>query len=96
MRSLPAFVIAIAALSGPASAQNFNQAIIFGDSSVDSGAYRGLASPGGGAALNALWASAVAAGAGKPTQQSWSHEFRGVGCNVRSLGAAGDAARHSW
>ena len=50
------FVGAMLALAWPASAQNFNQAIVFGDSSVDSGAYKGLASPGGGAAYNAgLW-----------------------------------------
>ena len=59
--------VAVAVSANAASAQNFNQAIVFGDSSVDSGAYRGLASPGGGAAYNALWAAAVAAGAGKPT-----------------------------
>jgi outer membrane lipase/esterase len=60
-------VVVLAASIGPVSAQNFNQVIVFGDSSVDSGAYRGLASPGGGAAFNALWAAAVAAQAGKPT-----------------------------
>jgi outer membrane lipase/esterase len=53
-------------LATAASAQNFTQSITFGDSSVDSGYYRGLNSPGGGAAYNALWAAAVAAGAGKP------------------------------
>ena len=61
------FVGAMLALAWPASAQNFNQAIVFGDSSVDSGAYKGLASPGGGAAYNALWPTGVANGAGKPT-----------------------------
>jgi outer membrane lipase/esterase len=54
-------------LAAPASAQNFNQAIVFGDSTVDSGAYKGLASPGGGKNFNDLWLDAVAAGAGKPT-----------------------------
>jgi outer membrane lipase/esterase len=44
-----------------------SQFIAFGDSTIDSGFYRALASPGGGATFNALWASAVAAGAGKPT-----------------------------
>ena len=58
---------ALLTLAWPASAQNFNQAIVFGDSSVDSGAYRGLASPGGNAGYNALWPTAVATGAGKPT-----------------------------
>jgi outer membrane lipase/esterase len=67
LRLLRMSVIAGAVSIGPALAQNFNQAIIFGDSSVDSGAYRRLASPGGGAAYNALWPAAVAAGAGKPT-----------------------------
>jgi outer membrane lipase/esterase len=50
-----------------ASAQSFNQFVGFGDSNIDSGYYRALPSPGGGAAFNALWASAVANGAGKPT-----------------------------
>ena len=67
LRALGLTVIAATVSVGPAAAQNFNQAIVFGDSSVDSGAYKGLVSPGGGAAFNALWASAVAAGAGKPT-----------------------------
>jgi outer membrane lipase/esterase len=47
--------------------QSFNQAIIFGDSTVDSGYYKTLPSPGGGATYNSLWAQAVAAGAGAPT-----------------------------
>jgi outer membrane lipase/esterase len=47
--------------------QAFNQAIVFGDSTVDAGYFRALANPGGGAAFNALWATAVAAGAGAPT-----------------------------
>ena len=51
----------------PTLGQQFNQAITFGDSNVDSGFYRALASPGGGAPFNAAWAAAVAAGAGKPT-----------------------------
>jgi outer membrane lipase/esterase len=53
--------------SGPAAGQTFSQFVGFGDSNIDSGAYRALASPGGGAGFNALWPSAVAAGAGKPT-----------------------------
>jgi len=51
----------------PASAQSFNQAIVFGDSSVDSGYYKILPNPGGGATYNSYWAAAVAAGAGAPT-----------------------------
>ena len=47
--------------------QSFNQAIIFGDSTVDSGFYKTLPNPGGGATYNSLWAQAVAAGAGAPT-----------------------------
>ena len=54
-------------LSSAATAQQFDQAIVFGDSSVDSGAYRGLPSPRGTVDFNALWAAAVAAQAGKPT-----------------------------
>jgi outer membrane lipase/esterase len=53
--------------SGPAASQTFNQFVGFGDSTIDSGAYRVLASPGGGATFNAFWPSAVANGAGKPT-----------------------------
>jgi outer membrane lipase/esterase len=53
--------------SGPAFGQSFNQFVGFGDSNIDSGAYRVLASPGGGAGFNALWPAATAAGAGKPT-----------------------------
>ncbi|HEY2137465.1 MAG TPA: autotransporter domain-containing protein [Xanthobacteraceae bacterium] len=50
-----------------ASAQSFNQAIVFGDSTVDSGFYKALPNPGGGAAYNALWPTGVAHGAGAPT-----------------------------
>jgi outer membrane lipase/esterase len=53
--------------ASPAGAQSFNQAIIFGDSSVDSGYFKALPNPGGGAIYNSYWASAVAAGAGAPT-----------------------------
>jgi outer membrane lipase/esterase len=67
LRKRVAFAVAVAISTGPASAQNFNQAIVFGDSSVDSGAYRGLTSPGGGALYNSLWPTAVANGAGRPT-----------------------------
>jgi outer membrane lipase/esterase len=52
---------------GVAAAQSFNQMFVFGDSSVDSGYYRVLATPGGGATYNSFWAAAVAAGAGQPT-----------------------------
>jgi outer membrane lipase/esterase len=56
------------ALTAPAVAQSFNQAIIFGDSNVDSGFYKGLPNPGAAnPAYNALWAAAVANGAGAPT-----------------------------
>ena len=47
--------------------QAFNQAIVFGDSTVDSGYFKVLKNPGGGAAYNALWPAAVNAGAGAPT-----------------------------
>jgi outer membrane lipase/esterase len=62
-----ALVAVLGVLSQPAAAQSFNQFIGFGDSTIDSGSYRSLASPGGGATFNALWPSAVANGAGKPT-----------------------------
>src|SRR5262249_12623174 len=65
-------VIAVAApvvASGPAASQNFNQFVGFGDSTIDSGYYRALPSPGGGATFNGYWAAAVAAGAGAPTSR---------------------------
>ncbi len=51
----------------PAASQKLNQFIGFGDSSIDSGYYRSLPNPGGGAIYNSYWAAAVAAGAGAPT-----------------------------
>jgi len=59
--------LGLAAFAHPAAGQTFTQSITFGDSNVDSGFYKVLPSPGGGAAFNALWLAAVAAGAGKPT-----------------------------
>jgi outer membrane lipase/esterase len=50
-----------------AQAQSFSQMLVFGDSSVDSGFYKALPNPGGGAAFNMAWPAAVAAGAGAPT-----------------------------
>lgn len=69
------FAAVVAALTGssilanaPAAGQTLNQFIGFGDSTIDSGYYRALPSPGSGSALyNSLWPAAVAAGAGKPT-----------------------------
>ncbi len=59
--------------AAPVSAQSFNQAIVFGDSTVDSGYYReqtilqpGFV-PGGGTNYNNDWPTGVAHGAGKPT-----------------------------
>jgi outer membrane lipase/esterase len=49
------------------SAQSFNQALVFGDSTVDAGYYKSLANPGAGATYNSYWGAAVAAGAGAPT-----------------------------
>lgn len=57
----------MAAWVAPARSQTFGQFFGFGDSTIDSGAYRALPSPGGGTNFNNLWAAAVAAGAGKPT-----------------------------
>jgi outer membrane lipase/esterase len=65
--TLAIVAISMFAAANPAAAQSFSQFIGFGDSTIDSGSYRILSSPGGGAAFNALWPSAVAAGAGKPT-----------------------------
>lgn len=55
--------------SGRADAQTFSQFVGFGDSTIDSGFYRALPSPGGGANFNAYWAAAVANGAGAPTSR---------------------------
>jgi phospholipase/lecithinase/hemolysin len=48
-------------------AQPFTQVIVFGDSNVDSGYYKQLSSPGGGATFNMDWPVGVAHGAGAPT-----------------------------
>jgi hypothetical protein len=53
----------------PSQAQLFNQVVVFGDSSVDSGYYRALPNPGGGAVYNTDWPLGVAAGAGAPTSR---------------------------
>lgn len=63
----PIAVVGLMLASVPAAGQTFSQFVGFGDSTIDSGSYRSLASPGGGATFNALWPSAVANGAGKPT-----------------------------
>jgi outer membrane lipase/esterase len=63
---LVSFVVAMAACVDAASAQNFNQFIGFGDSSIDSGFYKALSSPGS-AAFAPLWPAAIANGAGTPT-----------------------------
>ena len=60
------FVVAMTACAETAPAQNFNQFVGFGDSSIDSGFYRKLAGPGN-PAFDALWATAIANGAGTPT-----------------------------
>jgi len=62
-------MVMMAGIAAPASAQTFTQFYGFGDSSIDSGYYRALPNPGGGALFNALWASAVANGAGAPTSR---------------------------
>jgi outer membrane lipase/esterase len=62
------FILAVA--SSRAQAQSFNQFVGFGDSTIDSGYFRGLpagTNPGGGPNFNALWPDALAHGAGKPT-----------------------------
>ena len=57
----------MSALAQAAAAQNFNHVVTFGDSGWDSGFYKALAAPGGGATYDLLWAAAVANGAGAPT-----------------------------
>ncbi|CAN5446827.1 hypothetical protein BH11PSE11_BH11PSE11_30970 [soil metagenome] len=58
---------ALASVSTSCMAVAISKLVVFGDSTVDSGYYRALANPGGGATYNAQWASAVANGAGVPT-----------------------------
>src|SRR5712671_1297041 len=56
------------AMMSQASAQSFTQTLVFGDSSVDSGFYKALGSPGGGNKFNIAFANAIAAGGtGAPT-----------------------------
>jgi outer membrane lipase/esterase len=65
-RRLLFLALAIAAGAEPASAQSLNQFIGFGDSTIDSGFYKALSGPGS-AGFDAVWATAVANGAGAPT-----------------------------
>jgi outer membrane lipase/esterase len=58
---------AVIFLGSPAQAQSFNQMLVFGDSTVDSGFFKALPNPGGGTPFNTAWPAAVAAGAGAPT-----------------------------
>jgi phospholipase/lecithinase/hemolysin len=69
MRSLFAvlFIAMLVPCTRPATAQPFDNVIVFGDSNVDTGYYKQLSSPGGGTTYNGYWAAAVAAGAGAPT-----------------------------
>ena len=53
----------------PSAAQVYSKVYVFGDSTVDSGYYRALASPQGGTTFNSLWPAAVANGAGVPTSR---------------------------
>ena len=63
-----AFVMTALAMMSQASAQSFNQALVFGDSTVDSGFYKALGSPGGGNKFNIAFTNAIAAGGtGAPT-----------------------------
>lgn len=59
--------VLVISIGETSAAQVLDQVIVFGDSTVDSGYYRALPSPAGGANFNADWPAAVAAGAGKPT-----------------------------
>src|SRR3954451_18741293 len=62
-----AMTIAPAVMS-QASAQSFTQALVFGDSTVDSGFYKAVGNPGAFAGYNTEFASAIAAGGkGAPT-----------------------------
>src|SRR5262249_15893598 len=59
--------ILVMSMAEVSTAQVFDQLIVFGDSTVDSGYFKAFPSPGGGPAFNLDWTMAVAAGAGKPT-----------------------------
>jgi phospholipase/lecithinase/hemolysin len=54
MRSLFAvlFVAMLVPCTRPATAQPFDNVIVFGDSNVDTGYYKQLSSPGGGTTYN--------------------------------------------
>ncbi len=52
-----------------ARAQTYSEAVVFGDSNLDSGYYRALPSTGTSAAFDALWPAAVASGAGAATSR---------------------------
>jgi outer membrane lipase/esterase len=59
------------AMMSQAAAQSFSQALVFGDSSVDSGFYKALGNPGGGDKFNLAFANAIAAGgSGAPTNSN--------------------------
>ncbi len=64
---IASIVFSVAPALAQVQREPFTQLVVFGDSTVDSGFYRALPNPGGGAGYNALWPSAVAAGAGVPT-----------------------------
>jgi outer membrane lipase/esterase len=66
-RTLSIIGAVVSSAAGSCAGATFSQIIVFGDSSVDSGYYRALASPGANATYNAYWATAVASGAGSPT-----------------------------
>jgi outer membrane lipase/esterase len=66
--ALTAATIASVAMMSQASAQSFNQVIVFGDSTVDSGFYKVVGNPRGGAGFNSAFTAAIAAGGtGAPT-----------------------------
>src|SRR4051794_20503605 len=66
--AVAAAVIVSATLCSQASAQPFSQALVFGDSSVDSGFYKILGSAGGSDKFNIAFTAAIAAGgSGAPT-----------------------------
>ncbi len=64
---IAALVVGCAVWCGPVAAQNFNQFVGFGDSTIDSGWYRNLALPTGNATVDALLPNAIANGGGVST-----------------------------
>jgi phospholipase/lecithinase/hemolysin len=93
--ALLVIAVALLVLVEPSLAQPFTQVIVFGDSNVDSGYYKALSNPGGGATYNMDWPVGVAHGAGAPTSSPGLMNsqvlaaFFGLTANPSNNGAGG-------